>query len=498
MDMKYQYFISPVDEADLNLVTAGKPLLHRMELSESYFGHWSDLSGQMQVYWKYDRDTDLAQPLLLICRQEDQRRLFGRFSQVRSELSPLTAWCHCVTPEQARRLVGPAVFANLEGWEACWVGAVIAEAFLLAERSIEKIRLPTCTATQSFAVARTVALWGAESVHGLLGRYDVAQKLVRQRDSGLSRVRSELEPIWETLIDASCGGRSVSTYSDEPSPLVECLIRLRQLRSAHEESEALAFVEPLLGLVPEVRELVRFHEMSSEERLRLFDMFVSSLELQKVGDSRRRSALCLLAGYVSTVVAGGAPSLALSEELASAWPAVIAWAYVLGGVGERVTWTSAFDGLGRLISRELTRTLRLDEPPTCDFSMDEAEVLIDTKLSDPLVHLRVKQSRVLSASIRAGVNISIALADNSSAEQRRPAVADSKWSAYERSRERQSSVDLELVAGAIWRQLQPKLDHYLSEASASKEVAPVATGKTKARKKAVPTGATKEMWPRNR
>jgi hypothetical protein len=106
---------------------------------------------------------------------------------------------------------------------------------------------------------------------------------------------------------------------------------------------------------------------------------------------------------------GGDHSLALAESNANRWPEITAWAYVVGSVGERVVWTSGFDGLGRLIARELTRPLRLDEPPTCDFSFDEASVLADSKLADPLVHLRIKQSRVAAVALYPGVNMAIPL-----------------------------------------------------------------------------------------
>ena len=86
------------------------------------------------------------------------------------------------------------------------------------------------------------------------------------------------------------------------------------------------------------------------------------------------------------------------------------------GIGERITWTSGFDGLGRLIARELDRPLRLDEAPTCDFALDEAIVLADRELKKPLVHLRIKQAKVVSVSLFAGVNIAIPIVDTATIE----------------------------------------------------------------------------------
>jgi hypothetical protein len=124
-------------------------------------------------------------------------------------------------------------------------------------------------------------------------------------------------------------------------------------------------------------------------------------------DPMRQTGIALLAGYLATVAAGGAPSLSLAEEIAERRPEIIAWAYVVGGIGERMVWTSGFDGLGRLVARELMRPFRCDESPTCDFGFEECNALADTKLADPLVHLKVKQSRVVSVALFPGVNVSI-------------------------------------------------------------------------------------------
>src|SRR5690606_30239228 len=139
-------------------------------------------------------------------------------------------------------------------------------------------------------------------------------------------------------------------------------------------------------------------------RLRLFDMLVDRLDRTNERDFARRVGLAFLAGYLATIAAGGAPSLALTESSAQRWPEITAWAYVIGGLGERVVWSSGFDGLGRLVARELMRPLRLDEPPMCDVALDEVQVLVDPQLSDPFVHLRLKQARIVSIALLPGVN----------------------------------------------------------------------------------------------
>jgi hypothetical protein len=126
-----------------------------------------------------------------------------------------------------------------------------------------------------------------------------------------------------------------------------------------------------------------------------------------------------MAGYIATVAAGGTPTLSLTESSSRSYPEVTAWAYVVGGIGERVVWTSSFDGLGRLVARELMRPLRLDEPPNCDFSLDEAVALYDPQLSDPLVHLKIKQARIVTVSLYPGVNLQVPIGDYVPFEKRK-------------------------------------------------------------------------------
>ena len=152
--------------------------------------------------------------------------------------------------------------------------------------------------------------------------------------------------------------------------------------------------------------------------------------------------------------------MGLTGDIARKWPEVTAWAYLVGSIGEQVIWTSGFDGLGRLVGRELTRPLRLDEAPTCDFSVDEALVLVDRKLDDPLVHLKIKQLRVVSVSLYPGANLSIAVLDaQQEVRQLTPAVQREQRLLVEGRSDKQV---LSVLADALWPHLRPKIEGELS------------------------------------
>ena len=404
-----------------------------------------------------------VRPLALVAGDKDIRRLCGRYAQIRTELSPLTAWCHLLTPNTLRSLDGITREPHFHGTEAAWSGLVVAEAMLLVGRPLATVRISACLASATYAIARTRALWKDLPLETILDRFDVANKLCRgskaiPNQSRTSQVRSSFVPMWTCL--STLTDDSTESSREDMRPLIMALKALREARLCGDPDEARMLVRPLLNVVPEARTFEQLTEMAPESRLKLFDTLTSAFKEANANAFLRRNALALTAGYLATVAAGGAASLALVENNADRWPELVGWAYLVGGIAERITWTSGFDGLGRLVARELQRRLWLDEPPTCDFSLDEALVLADRGLKEPLVHLRIKQAKLLSVALYPGVNIAIPIVDTTAEE-------GTQW------RPRQSSSGKELIgahhgdsletlAVALWPFLRP----FVTEATA--------------------------------
>jgi hypothetical protein len=211
--------------------------------------------------------------------------------------------------------------------------------------------------------------------------------------------------------------------------------------------------------VPEAEDLRNLEGLTPESRLRVFDRLIVKLsESESERPTARRTGLAMLAGYLATVAAGGAPSLSLADKLVNRLPEVSAWAYLLGGIGEHVVWTSSFDGLGRLVARELTRPFRLDEPPLSDISFEEAEAVFDPQLRDPLVHLRIKQARLLTVSLFPGVNTLFSIAD---ATHETPREIQSKTKAPEPSPGVFSKEMIRALADSLWPLLEDRLEAFL-------------------------------------
>lgn len=416
-------------------------------------------------------------PAALVISGDTGRRLFGRYAQLRSHFAPLSAWTHIIDWTQLEQLHDDERPAQLEGFEASWVGLCVAEALMLSDRPLSQMKIAACLATPTYAIARTHALWQGEPIEAVLSRYDQSQRLLRATDSGPNRLRQPLMDIWRALI-----GISVPLPrgpSHDLRAVTEALITLRVARASG-RNEAQAVLDAL-GL-PSARFLDRLDTMTPETRVKEFDRIIAELDQTSQADAERRISLQFLAGYLATVAAGGAPSLGLAERLSSRWPQVTAWAYVIGGIGENVTWTSSFDGLGRLVARELMRPFRLDEAPTSDFALAEAAVLVDRALKDPLVHLRIKQSRVLSVALMPGVNIAVPFAEPAPAEARSAPPAEPRRTAPRRL-EDPLAILADLLAPYIHDRLYPNEPAPVSELTRKPSGGRRGTGRARPTKK---------------
>lgn len=455
---EYQYSLA--SEGEIDELLAGRPVSNSIAIGDN-FRLPTPKPGDAGVVWSQGDEfsPNVARPLALVVRDEDIRRLCGRYAQLRGDLSPISTWCHLLTPRFSSPLDAFFRKPSLGGMEAAWTGLVIAEASLLADRRVSSVRIPACLATQTFAIARVNSMWTGVSVDEILKKFDLANQIFRnasteQRDGSRARgLRSSLLPIWTVLIG---GIVPELPQRSEYGPIVDALRSLRDARLGGATDQGHRLAEPLKCVVPQAEALDKLEELTPEARLKIFDQFVALLDNTSEKLLAQRASLALLAGYVATVAAGGAPSLALAEQHVSRYPEITAWAYVVGSVGEQIVWTSSFDGLGRLVAREFLRPLKLDEPPVCDFALEEVAVLADASLSDPLVHLKVKQARLVTVALFPGVNVAVPLSDStgtSSARYDHPRhhrVADSP------SREPMAT-----LADALWPYLQAHLDSYL-------------------------------------
>ncbi|MGO8105351.1 hypothetical protein AB9F46_33800 [Rhizobium leguminosarum] len=392
-------FIQWASDRELNQLLAGVHIGLPEPLSNAY---WRQNESQSVgvIFKAPDGDIDLIQPLALVVSDDRKGRLFGRFATAREELSPLSSWCHILSDQHFGLLDDVTRGPSLHGLEGAWTGLVIAEAVMRGRRKADNVPISACFATSSFAVARSHAVWPRITLNEVVERYHAANALVRSPASDQIDLTKQLHHIWTHLL------RAPDAYGMTDRSLARAIRELKESREASLQESNIVLARALEQW-PESELLTKLDRLHPEQRVEAFDHVIAELKINP--STERREVLAFIGAYIATVAAGGAPSISLAEGVGSELPAVLAWAYVIAGLKERITWSSSFAGLGRLVSRELQRPFRIEEAPSCDFAIDEAVQLIDRQLSDPLVHLKVKQQRHVTVALFPGVNMTVSL-----------------------------------------------------------------------------------------
>lgn len=347
------------------------------------------------VFWS----RNSRRPCIIAVSENDRDELFNWTITFHRDLSPLTSWCHVLTSGDVTRLASSTrLEANLYGTEAAWAGAAVAEAMILSRRSYETISLPACLATETFSIARTAALYGARGTIG-----DTTERLARIRER-LRRPEGVRPPHVATpiLLRLLPDSPPIATLTQEV--LVEVCKKLQATKS--EPTSQTIF--RLIGRhFPALAALETLDEVSAEQRVKVLRDFPAWIANSK--SDVEQSILVFSAGFVISRVGGAERDLRLAEAFASWQPQVLTWAAVIGGLGVTTYWSDAFGGIGRLVARELSRSLDLSDPPTADISADE--FLVTYTLESGPTRLRTALRQVATISVRPGVVVQLSIAD---------------------------------------------------------------------------------------
>lgn len=353
------------------------------------------------VFWS----DNSRRPCMIGVNSEGCQELFNWAVTYHRDLAPLTSWCHVVDLKEISMRSGmQRSEESLHGLEAAWTGAVIAEAMALSRRSYDLITLPACLATDTFAIARTVALYGVKAISETIEQFDNVRDRLRRP---VERWRPATGHFISVLSRLVPGGMQAS------SSLVDLLSRL--CRDVHLSSDAgkhrfpPQLTEELASRVPQLAMLDRIGDIPAEERVRLLRETANWLASAKNDEDRH--LLYFAAGYIISRVGGAERDLRLAEAFDGGYPNVLTWSAVLGGLGLTPYWTDAFGGIGRLVARELTRPFRLMDPPCADIAADEMLVISDKSPGQGPLRFRTGQRSVAAVAIRPGVVVQVSLSE---------------------------------------------------------------------------------------
>lgn len=338
-------------------------------------------------------------PIAIVVPPQSRDDLLAWLVTFHSDLAPLTSWCHLVSSEDFTRYYQEVLrFPSLNGLETGWLGAIIAEAMASSNRDVETLSLSACLATDTFAVARTAALYGAKNALSSLERLDAAKQSLQPKHV-VERSKSRL-PV-EVLLSLMPGGPAPS--SRNISIIVDAC---KSLAISGDDAPTInnMAVRELAQVSPLFDQVAGIEKMPAENRIRLLRKIKEATLGAFPGDNELYN---FVAGYIISRVGGAERDFRLADDFRDRGE-VLTWTAISGGLGVETFWTNAFGGLGRLLAKELLRPFSLCEFPDADISGDELRHL-EARAGRPSFRTSSRNAAVIA--LRPGVNVTIALGE---------------------------------------------------------------------------------------
>lgn len=384
-------------------VLRGKGLERAIPLSHSRLPRLSPR--EALVIWQ----KHSPRPCIVGTSDEDRQELFNWLLTFHRDLSPLSSWCHVVSLDEIERFrSGGRSYADLAGFEAAWAGAAIAEAMVLSGRSFDSVTLASCLATETFAIGRTAALYGARSAAS-----DVSERIAEIR-AMLGRRAERWHPTSLTI-------EVLLRLLPEPFSAQSALIDLfaeacRSLIASNEKEPSIhpRVVQRIIDRVPMLAGLELLGDLSAEDRVKFLRQIRQIATSPIKGEDR--AVLCFAAGYIVSRIGGAEQDLRLAETFEELYGDVLTWGAVLGGLGAEAYWTDAFNGMGRLVARELVRSFQVFDPPSADIAADE--LLVIEADQNGSSKFRTANRTAAAISLKPGVVFQVSLADGERTKQK--------------------------------------------------------------------------------
>lgn len=359
---------------------------------------------EIVAVWPESFRSRVNRPVLLVIPEEQLRENFAWISTYQPEFSPLSQWCRVIDAELTRDVQEFKIPADLGGLEAAWAGAVIGE--IIARRGVDlsDISLIWCLSSGTFAFARLASLWPDKcSIDDFIKLVGEARGLLKAEPR---RELDGLSTVWRILrtLDDPSSKLATGLTSPQKSILSAC----QEIRETGRFSYRTA--KYLSDFSDRATDISEIDDINAEDRVRLIDTLFSDVdEAHSQGDRHAIDVLSFLVGYSVGRVGAGEGNLQLLLPFNAKLPIAAVWAPTIAGLYDPIPWSSAMDGLGRLIVRELLYPLDLLGSPTSDISMEELRAKISPKVNFKKLPFRPASSRVAVVELFPGVNLAVNL-----------------------------------------------------------------------------------------
>jgi len=357
-------------------------------------------TGELELVYVLDDEGHRARfPACILGSEEQQKRVFAQFAVIAPSLIPITSWATIMTRSDFESL--QVSKRNPAFQSAAWAGLVIAEACIRNRRRASTLTVNHCLGTHSFGTARGAFLWPEVPSTHYSARIREVSEMMGGVGADFEDVPFAVPFIWECLVSSERPIEQLPS-NDGVSQALRAI-----LKSGTDAREATALATAFLPLMDgDLRSLANVYVMSPRERLTLYDSFLSKSR----GDSgalhvrERAAAYQFATALLALHLSPGDPNISVAQKVLSDFPEVYAWALVLSGINESHVWSGAYEGLGRIVVREITRPFHWEDAPFCDYAVSEASVLIREGSRHPAAQLRLKRP-LAQVAIAPGVNV---------------------------------------------------------------------------------------------
>jgi len=335
-------------------------------------------------------------PDFMVVNDSDLADTHAWLSSFLNALAPITQWCRVWALSDFRDSIDAREKPDLGPSLTPWVGAILAECTVQGNGPVNLKDLSGTAALTSacFSAARAASVWGpAAQLPEIARRHDDLS--VRLRDGSRRIAATQMLPMWYVLSHEQWRGRPPA----EERALRPIRLALEYaISSGAERSPAIGEATRLLMEEYDLPELLRCGSGPQTQRVEALDKLGTRLQ-----DGPKSGAVDAILGFGASLIDPGAAVLPdLLRRYSSTFPMAQLWAGAFAGAWSPFRVLTEFQGLGRIITKELMRDSDVFAKPHGDIGYDELTRWIGSSAGGK-VPVRGMVARTLNVEILPGV-----------------------------------------------------------------------------------------------
>ena len=353
-------------------------LINREQTLFSDNHRWDEL----MLIWPAEQSTSQGLPSVIVVEDGTEREFLAWAATYLSDFRPFTSYFRVLERRHFQDLDRHHRISQ-EFPVRVLLGLILGEAasYTVSNREFRQLTPAACSATCSYALARSVLSEMALEPEVIISQWTRARKMSNQ--SALPLGESDITDCWSILFDLFAeNSMSLRRHSTEDSALLKVVKAIcRRLLSGDDDVDG-QVVRELLSEIPGLSDRSMWLGRTREERVAGYEELLSQLTSLGGHDSLMTSFA--LAYFVSRMSLGSLEHLRLLVPVAPKYRSVLMWYGLLAGIHPESQLATVGGGLGRRLIRDVQSVESFTARPTCDIALSELQMLssADPQLSE--------------------------------------------------------------------------------------------------------------------